>query len=106
MNPSDANLAYVARCLREAGFSIRDAPHFAAVGIAAHTAPIDAEPDLRVIDGIVFIYPRGDSIELRVTQHGGPHWLNTAANEGQAIAIAKAFLAHPAMPPGQGWTKA
>lgn len=106
MKPWSDPLAAVVARLRDAGLHVKDAAYFAPEGILAWATTTDSGWGFTVIDEAIAIYVSDGGLELRVTQHGGPHWIRGAADPDEACAIARAFLARPRRPPGDGWREA
>lgn len=49
------------------------------------------------------MYPARGGWELRVTRHGGPHWIRDAHSDDEAEAHLRTFMADPTLAPGAGW---
>ena len=61
-------------------------------------------PGALVLEAWVGIETDGNDWQLRVTKHGGPHWLRTVPTEEEARRVAEAHLRAPRIPPrGDGW---
>jgi hypothetical protein len=97
-------LAHLARRFSAEGFAVRDAPFFSDAGIGVAVRP-DATTAgvIQVIEAMVFVYATPEGWQLRVTQHGGPHWVRDAASERELEDVVRDYLSAPARPPGPGW---
>ncbi|MCC6874214.1 MAG: hypothetical protein IT378_07880 [Sandaracinaceae bacterium] len=99
-------LANLARRLSAEGFAARDAPFFSDVGIVVAVRPdatMAMAGGIPVIEAMVFVYAIPEAWQLRVTQHGGPHWLRNAASERELENVVRDYQSAPARPPGPGW---
>ncbi len=78
---------------RNLGFRVRENAHFFApsgIGVGKGSR-------------YVFVYPSHRCWEIRVTQHGGPHWARRAQDVDEVVRIVRDYLANPIKPPGEGW---
>ena len=83
---------------------MRDAPFFSDAGIVVAVRPDATRTDvIQVIEAMVFVYATPDGWQLRVTQHGGPHWVRDAAAERELEDVVRDYLRAPVRPPGPGW---
>lgn len=57
-----------------------------------------------VTEAWVGVETDGTSWQLRVTEHGGTHWLRNVATEGEARGLVESYLRDPIRPPGDEWT--
>lgn len=107
MSDPTGRLAQLAERLRAAGFEARDARFFASEGIVVFrplAEPLErADDGIVVLEALVFVYPARGGWELRVTRHGGPHWIRDAHSDDEAEAHLRTFMADPTLAPGAGW---
>lgn len=99
-------LAHLARRFSAEGFAVRDAPFFSDAGIGVAVRPHATRATaggIQVIEAMVFIYATAEGWQLRVTQHGGPHWIQDVASERELEDVVRDYLRAPARPPGPGW---
>ena len=90
----DAGLAVRQRSFFGPGFMVFDARMFD----EAKRGEVRAELPVNV-------YSVGHAVELRVTLHGGPHWVLQVADAEVAVAEVTSFFADPKWPPGPSWVQ-
>ena len=84
------------------GYQFRPAAYFASSGILVHT-PAVADREIAVIERSVFLYPRHDRWQARVTQHGGPHWIREVDTITRLEEVALEALQSGVCPPTTAW---
>lgn len=86
-----------ARRFEDLGLTVRQAAYFAPTGWLVHTPPVD-HGELRLIEHTVFVYPDDEGWTMRLTVHGGPHWLSHATDadlEQRVLDALRADLENP-----------
>ncbi|MEM6959983.1 MAG: hypothetical protein AAF645_30155, partial [Myxococcota bacterium] len=86
------------------GKAVADRALFHEVGIATFAPIAHREGEISVMEKPVFIYASEPSgWTLRVTPHGGPHWLKHADTVDAAVEATLAYQSHSRVLPGEGW---
>ncbi|MGE0786421.1 MAG: hypothetical protein AB7S26_12195 [Sandaracinaceae bacterium] len=101
----DRQLTRLAKRLESAGLHVRKAAFFASTGVGVSARSLEAAPGITLAGPSVFVHPSDEGWELRVTQHGGPHWTRQVPSIDHAETIARAYLADPTTPPGPEWNE-
>ncbi|WP_426733899.1 hypothetical protein [Myxococcus faecalis] len=103
------------RRLEARGFGFSKRAFFAPSGIFVTTPPRRSAPETETRDGeytladvwffdrSVHLLPSGDAWEVRVTPHGGPHWVRRAATLDELESVAVEALGTSTVPPSPEW---
>jgi hypothetical protein len=108
-----AELAEVGAALEARGYCARPAPYFAQGGIFVFTPALTTRVELassdsrqlEIIARTVLLYVVAGRFEARVTRHGGPHWIQSAASRAELEGLAVTALESTEIPP-EGWVVA
>jgi hypothetical protein len=90
------------------GFGVADNAYFELGGLLVfEKPPAPAAGMVGVVERSVFISRKSDSWEVRVTPHGGPHWVRRAATAGDVEVIALEVLraTEPRWAPSALWNR-
>ncbi|MCA9678820.1 MAG: hypothetical protein KC464_27575 [Myxococcales bacterium] len=96
----------LARRFEDAGLAVRHRSFFGPGFMVFDARVFDEASRHAVRAGLpVNVYSVGHAVELRVTLHGGPHWVLQVADAEVAVAEVTSFFADPKWPPGPSWVQ-
>lgn len=89
------------------GFAAVDNAYFGQPGLLVFEKKVPQPGVIQVLERWVFVYPSDGEWVVRVTPHGGPHWVRRASNaeEVRLYALEVLRAGEPRWQPTAGWAK-